>query len=261
MNWNLFSSELKKQLLITGIKGRALSEKIDRNFAYISQILNRRVKKVDYETSRKIFEELNLIDYNLLDYYLYLLGVDLSDNKLNNVKNSIMYKNKLDTEQCYESVQEPKVDGYKKYKISKEYEEASEAIYNYRKYSEKYSFNKQAELTETINQIYLKLNSYLEDKFDPNDYSNNHNAETILTTLKGLFDLENKNTIPMFEFFLNLMKLPLQTIETVKTQNEILEFINEKCILEYRFDKISDIDNDPKKLNQLHLTFKQPTKK
>jgi transcriptional regulator with XRE-family HTH domain len=77
MNWYEFSEELKNQLLTTGIKGRDLSGKIDRNFAYISQILNGRIKKVDYSTSRKIFEQLNVIKEEDMDNFLYSLGVEV----------------------------------------------------------------------------------------------------------------------------------------------------------------------------------------
>lgn len=263
MKQDLFVSELNKQMSITGISGRTLSEKINKSSSYINQILNDRVKEVDYNTAVKIFEQLNLIESESLDYYLHLLGVAIPDKILNNLNHDMNFKHSFTIDHCYKNESERNYnknhdDEYKNYKVSKAYIDASKGILNYR---ENYSFHKQNELTETIKGIYTKLNSYLENNFDPNDYSNNHNAEIILTTLKGLFDLDNKNTIPMFEFFLNLMKLPLQTIETVKTQNEILEFIKEKCILEYRFDKLSDKDNDPGKLNQLNLTFKQSIKK
>jgi transcriptional regulator with XRE-family HTH domain len=101
LDWNLFSSELKNQMDKTEIKSRKLNLKINRSNSYISQILNGKIKKVDYETSRKIFEVLNLINVDLLDYYLYLLGVELPNNISDNVKVSNMIKRNMTLNQCY----------------------------------------------------------------------------------------------------------------------------------------------------------------
>jgi hypothetical protein len=101
MNWELYSKELKKQLKTTEISKRKLSLKIGRDGSYISQIFAGKIKKVDYETSRILFEELNLIDNKLLDYYLYLLDVILPREMLDSTIESNMLKGNMTLEQCY----------------------------------------------------------------------------------------------------------------------------------------------------------------
>ncbi|MBU3142241.1 helix-turn-helix transcriptional regulator [Clostridium sp. CF012] len=265
MNWKLFSSELKQQMNSVGISGRTLSEKINKSPSYINQILNGRVRKVEWETSRKIYEQLNLIDIKLLDYYLYLMGVELPDDINNNVINSNMIKNVFTLEQCYKAawVTQTKEDSNNAdipsasdFYTEEELEE-NEVLRSFvsnkeMDYNSDYSFNKKKEMEDTINQISEKLTSLLEESFDTEDYSKNHSAEEVLTTLRGLFNIDNNNPT-IYRFFLRLLSIPLHTVTNVNLQKEIIYSLEKLCQSKYEFNKLSDIDNDPVNTNYLSV--------
>lgn len=263
MNYELFSNELKEQLKISEISKRKLSLKIGRDGSYISQIFAGKIKKVDYETSKMAFEQLNLIDSKLLDYYLYLLDVALPSEILDNVKNSNMIKSDMTLEQCYKTAwgtQEKISDNTENEDLKKREEIRSEIFKDEREYNKNYSYNKEDEMNETVKLISERLNSFIYTYFDPSDYSNEHYAEEVMTTLKGLFDVNNSN-LAMFRFFLELMAIPLHTIKDINDQKSILNFIEKKCQYEYEFWQYSKKDNDPEAPNQLCLEPKQPLKK
>jgi transcriptional regulator with XRE-family HTH domain len=270
MDWELFSSELKQQMNSVGISGRTLSEKIDKSPSYINQILNGRVRKVDWDTSRKIYEQLNLIEIKLLDYYLYLLGIELPDDINNNVKNSYMFNNNLTLEQCYKSAwgtQEKEVieDNAVPYAVefyNKEDRDEHEDLRNFisneeMNYNSKYSYKKKKEMEDTINQISEKLTSLLNESFDAENYSSLHSGEEILTTLRGLFNIDNNNPT-IYRFFLRLLSIPLHTVTNVNLQKEMIYSIENLCQSKYEFNKLSETDNDPVNTNHLSIEPKHP---
>jgi hypothetical protein len=256
----IFMDELSKQLEISKISKRKLSILIGKQETYIHQVLNDKIKNIDYIKAEEMFEQLDLIDNKLLDYYLYLLGVELPDKILNNVKNSNMFKSGLTIDQCYKNAwgtQEKINDEIENEDISnegfKKREEIRSLIFkDEREYNSNYSYNKEKEMEETVKLISERLSSFIYTHFDPSDYSNEHFAEEVLTTLKGLFDVSNDN-LAMFRFFLELMSIPLHTIKDINDQNDILNYIEKKCKYEYEFWKYCKNDNDPVTPNQLHL--------
>lgn len=249
-----FSDFLKNERKENKISARKLSTLIGKSSTYIYSI-EKGLFNPDYVTAIKILNNLNInLPNNKISDFLSSLNIIVPTTTNTSKDNSDAW-----------GTQENEIDDIKKNDLPDEKDFMSEdeimemdnAINEIKKnemdINSNYSFNKQKELKEIIKQIYIKLNSYLNENFDPNDYSNNHNAELVLTTLKGLFDMDN-STLPMFQFFLKLMSLPLHTITNIEYQDEILKFINSKCISQYVF--VGAGDNDSERPNHLCLGYK-----
>jgi hypothetical protein len=265
MNFDLFRIHLKNQLKSSNISARTLSLKLNKDASYIYQILNNKIKSVDYETAKTIFEILDIIHPYYIHSYLVLLGFDLpiqyKDKYIDNVDFNQCYKDAWGTqEKINDSIENEDIPSAVDFYTNDDFKRREDLrdfiTDDTKEYNINYSFNKENEMKETIEQINKQLTYFMKERFDPNDYTKNHSAETVLTTLKGVFDNST-----MLNFFLKLMSIPLHTIKGINDQNAILNFIENICQYEYVFYKYSDKDNEPINPNYLDVELKHPLKK
>ena len=194
---NSFGSFVKEQRKKIGISSRKLSLKIGKSTNYIYSLENG-LFQPNFETACEIVKALRIpIRENDMISFLYQYDIVPSKEAENIMK--------IDELHSY-------IDS----KISEEQEI---------EYNKNYPENTIKKLKTELEFINVKLEKFIDQDFDVNDYQNKHDPEKVITTLSSMFEKEL-----MFRWFVQLMSIPLQTVNNVDIQKDIC-FINLKIMI------------------------------